>query len=511
MPTPEIIEYELDGVRTFWVETEPPTTAALMFRVGISDESIRERGITHLVEHLALSAAGHTSLAFNGRVSIRDTIFDVAGDHSEVGAFFTDLTAAISDLPVDRLETEVGILFAEDLRSAGSNFDYLLGVIYGCGGPGGLHYPEFGLRWVGKREVDSWRNSAFTRANAVLAVAGPRRLTSTLSLPSGSALVQQPLTQFVRVDQPTRVATQPAGMCLGAARPRSTALLCGVEVTRERLTQRLRLQIGASYAVSAEYVPLSRTDAYTFLGADCEAGKARMMSTEFVNTIDALLSGGPDVGEISAAVSRLSRWTTAPRDSLARGEVTRRAYAALTGDTWHPADTFSGIFEGLTPDAVREALSDTMNASCAITPEGTKGFVDRVRSTQEPVEGTRFTRVGSGAKWIGKLKKPPTAGGFDELIVGPAGVSIRNERGWVTIPAGEVAYVVSEQPGRVDIQSTDTRWISIGLGGWNRAERLREALAGAIPLHADLPRSRGDARSWRSAPIVEAPLTLPRT
>ena len=37
-----------------WAETPPPARAALMFRVGVIDETLPTSGITHLIEHLAL-------------------------------------------------------------------------------------------------------------------------------------------------------------------------------------------------------------------------------------------------------------------------------------------------------------------------------------------------------------------------------------------------------------------------------------------------------------------------
>ena len=42
---PAVHETVVDGVQTFWVDAGPPFAATLMFRVGVSDETLATRGI----------------------------------------------------------------------------------------------------------------------------------------------------------------------------------------------------------------------------------------------------------------------------------------------------------------------------------------------------------------------------------------------------------------------------------------------------------------------------------
>lgn len=50
---------EVDGVPAYWAEgDEDQRRVLLAFRVGIADEQLAWRGITHLVEHLTMHAAG---------------------------------------------------------------------------------------------------------------------------------------------------------------------------------------------------------------------------------------------------------------------------------------------------------------------------------------------------------------------------------------------------------------------------------------------------------------------
>ncbi len=53
-----ITETEVCGIRTLIAPADGPLTAGLVFRVGCADEPLSRRGLTHLVEHLALHRQG---------------------------------------------------------------------------------------------------------------------------------------------------------------------------------------------------------------------------------------------------------------------------------------------------------------------------------------------------------------------------------------------------------------------------------------------------------------------
>jgi len=56
-----------DGVPVVWSALDGPVHARLTFRVGTCDEALTQRGITHIVEHLALSGLGSQAYQYNGR------------------------------------------------------------------------------------------------------------------------------------------------------------------------------------------------------------------------------------------------------------------------------------------------------------------------------------------------------------------------------------------------------------------------------------------------------------
>src|SRR5206468_11791453 len=99
----EPIRTEVDGIPLLWVEDEKPLKAALMFRVGRADETLRTCGITHIVEHLAASTVGKRPHPYNAFVDGTRTVFWTAGRADEVGRFLADICNALSAPPLERL------------------------------------------------------------------------------------------------------------------------------------------------------------------------------------------------------------------------------------------------------------------------------------------------------------------------------------------------------------------------------------------------------------------------
>src|SRR6476620_3926655 len=82
----------VDGVPVYWTDaTTAPPTIALIFRVGFVYEAFGHRGVTHLVEHLALNGLRGAPYSFNGYVTSTTTVFTASGNAEDVVAFVRDL------------------------------------------------------------------------------------------------------------------------------------------------------------------------------------------------------------------------------------------------------------------------------------------------------------------------------------------------------------------------------------------------------------------------------------
>src|SRR5438034_9740000 len=94
---------EVDGVPVFTLSVPGPLRAMLAFRVGVVDETLPTRGITHLTEHLAMfrlmeSGARHRQEHINARVEPMRTRFFATGTPEEILAFLRDVCAGLANL-----------------------------------------------------------------------------------------------------------------------------------------------------------------------------------------------------------------------------------------------------------------------------------------------------------------------------------------------------------------------------------------------------------------------------
>jgi zinc protease len=139
---------DLGGLPLFFEEGPEPAMASLVFRVGVCDEEPTQRGITHIVEHLALFSLGRPEHPYNGFVDLLQCTFFAHGTQQELEAFLSEVSNAIGDLPLDRLDAEKRVLQQEAAADAGDVVSQLLAHRFGNRGFGASNVQELGLRWL---------------------------------------------------------------------------------------------------------------------------------------------------------------------------------------------------------------------------------------------------------------------------------------------------------------------------------------------------------------------------
>ena len=194
---------DVDGVAAVCAGAEEiagPLRAVLTFGSGFVDESLRNHGISHVVEHLALHGNDQQpALLFNGSAESMTTNFSVAGTPDQVADFFAFVTRRLADLPLDRLEDELRVLQVKARGRGTSACGGDLEERFGPRGAGLLAWPELGLRTVGRDEVASWSRDRFTASNAVLSCSGPLpRGLSLAGLPAGEPVLPRSAPSSVR-------------------------------------------------------------------------------------------------------------------------------------------------------------------------------------------------------------------------------------------------------------------------------------------------------------------------
>ncbi len=388
---------EVDGVPVFAAPRPERVTAALVFGVGVRDESYATLGITHLVEHLVMGALPKSHLECNAMVDVEATTFMATGRPDRVAGFLAGVCAALADPPTDRIGLETGVLEAENCPGAHPTAAVLWGARFRLSGPGltvaGGGIPGHLTEDQVRTHVRRW----FVRRNAALLWHGPVPEGLRLPLPDGP--------RPVRVVPPARPQTGPVwttgrtagvGLLVRSPLPTDPALDLALDVLEERIRDVARPQRGLSYSV--ESIALGVGDgreAAVLVDAreGQEAEVARLLWTEYRR----LAERGPTWAEVAHAVEGCVESAAGGDDAVA-AELGRAVLDELSG---RPARTSAELLEAwaaVTPESVAAALGATLPTAVLAAPDGVElpglgGGIDRrPLCDRAPVlpAGTRF-------------------------------------------------------------------------------------------------------------------------
>lgn len=188
----------LCGIKTVW--TEPSSaegediTGCMYFRVGITDETLPLRGITHLIEHLSMFHQPLGTPHMNASVSLAHTEFHLQGSPERVCKFLHDVSHAIHHLPADRLELEKQVLSAESADRTSPAAFTMLKERFGLTTYGLAATREVGVPSLTAEQLRWWASRYFTRENCVLVFDGPPPPGLDVQLPSGEFIPAPPAT-----------------------------------------------------------------------------------------------------------------------------------------------------------------------------------------------------------------------------------------------------------------------------------------------------------------------------
>jgi zinc protease len=388
----------VDGVPVVHIGAPGPVRAGLAFRVGSADETLPQRGLTHLVEHLALHGQLGVAEHRNGVTGGSVTQFTVSGSEQQVVTFLNHVCAALRELPVERLEAERSILRVEAQGRQGSADDRILQVRYGASGLARGTYWEFGAEIATADEVIDWARRWFVTGNAVAWV-------TTDHLPEGLGLRLPEGERKVFVASPSILTVSPVwiegsngGALVEAMVDRSTAAALFTEVMAKSLFRQLRLERGYSYSAGATYEPLDSDRARVVVFADANSDATEDMVDALADALSELRDGQFDPNDVADAREQgretHRHWTAAPASLL--GAATR-GYL-LGGPPWHPDDFLAereAVSEADLAAVAREFWNDAIWQTPA-APERAEGVVAAPRSSHSPVKGLSYFHALTG-------------------------------------------------------------------------------------------------------------------
>ncbi|BCY05624.1 pitrilysin family protein [Actinoplanes sp. L3-i22] len=386
---------DVDGVPTLLAPTTGPMHAGLAFRVGLADEPLARRGITHLVEHLALHSFGMADYHYNGATGVEHTYFHMRGAEADIVTFLNGVCAGLQDLPMRRLEVEKEILRTEENGRGEGATDGLALWRHGARDYGMPAYPEWGLTGLTPDDLRAWVAHWFTRENAVLWIAGaevPAGLR--LTLPAGERRPAPRPSSALPV-RPAYFHGPSNVVAWNAVVPRRPAASVFTGVLERALFRSLRQESGLSYTVQTDYDPRGDGTAVLTALADALPEKQDAVLGGFVDVLAAVRAGRIDPAEVTAVVNQR-------REDLAHAEeigarLPGQAFNLLAGRPVQSAEEVLAELGAITPEDVAEVGRVAVEDGLLMTPGRTTadwaGYTAAPDSSPEAVPGTSYASL----------------------------------------------------------------------------------------------------------------------
>ena len=472
---------EIDGVPVFWADSPGPYTGGMLFRVGRIDERLHTSGITHVVEHLALPAATPTpGLDWNGWVGLTSTGFWASGEEDDVVRFLTDVVQRLQQLPLERLETEKGILRAEEASNGRGVVQVLAGMRFGAVGIGLLDWLELGLRRLDADSVSAWANERFTTGNAALWFSGPPPTNLSLALPSGPRL-PPPRYEPPPEHLPAYARWGRGGIALSLFAPRSFALGLGWRAAEQRAMRRLRYERGLIYSLSASNNPPNSEDSNIVFTAECTDANVDAVQKGLFEVLDEIAAEGPSEEERGHWLLTMETAAADPN------EAASMAYTYAEDELLDIArtnETMLAEMRAVTNSDAATALREAMESALLLIPEEDaeappppfKEFESAAPTMK--LSGKRFPLKGIK----GRLRREGCA------VIGDAGVAWQKPDGeQAGVAFDECEALLTWTDGTVQLVDANGSWFSVDSSTLRDGDELKASLERAVPADRVIP------------------------
>ena len=468
---------EVDGVRVFSGASLGRAYGAIMFRVGHSDESLPRRGITHLVEHLALHPQDRRSVDFNGYVDLTTTVFHCQADSlAQVGEFLTATCRTLTALPFDRMEKEAQVLRAEAAQRGGSVIGTALWLRFGPTAFGTVEYEELFLHQPARQLVQAHVARHFTRGNAVVILSGPPPSTLDLgSLPPGGRM-PVPISLPVEQRYPAWTFAKGSAVSITFVLPREPAVPAAMFVISSVLKHLLRETLAISYDVSATSHVLSNTHAHHVLRADCQLADADEVAARIQTELSRIIYDGCSPDDLAEYQHQRRRANGQPGIELGIAHFLANEW--LYGDESADFAALDAEAEALTVHDVQRVTRLINDTALWLVPESAPITDRRVHLVAQwsdwAVHGTRYEHRRSQAN--------DAQQDDSQLIAGHEGVTLGvPQRGYVSVSFDRLAACKRWADGARTMYGRDGFTLSIHPDDWVGGDQVVALIDRQVP------------------------------
>lgn len=473
---------EVDGVRVVWVEEPGPLHAQLLVRVGVTDEPLQLRGITHLTEHLAISAIRRPSDLINGHVEFTSCGFSVSGDESDIVRYFKAVTSALhSPQPAERIKHEARVLRAESDAREGGVLDLLTAVRYGARGPGKIGREELFLRDPEPCALTAWAEQHMTRQNTVVWLSGRPPEALRFDLPDGAGSPFPQVTPVPRLVLPGFVRHHRfvgAGFEVnGDPAAQTIALFALVHLFQERA----RFELGASYQATATSTRLDAASTFEALFADATEGHSRPVVDSLIGTIRAVAEGRHLEDVRRLFLSQLDAAWEHPGASA--GLAASNAGRLLRGAPLIDRDEWRQQLAEVDSSSISDVATRLLATATYVVPA----------DADLPAEVATFITSNDRTELPGPTETflPAVGGGPTRLDIGDGGVALDGPARTVVL-AGEAELRVQWHDGAAGVIGVHGASVVVAPQRWERGARAADLIAEVF----DCPSMTYGLRFW---------------
>jgi hypothetical protein len=463
----------VDGIPAFVADGPAPFSAGLVFGIGRRDEPFVRGGITHLVEHLTMSAVGRRVIEVNASVDLTTTEFTATGPVDEVVAFLQAVCRALSDLPTDRLAVEADVLRVEDGSAAPPAVALMLSELYGPAGPGLAAAPELGLGSITAADVRNWVARWFCRQNAALWTSASVPDELTLMLPGGPRPVRarvEPLPLATPAWAPSPLECR---ITLGARLPAELPSGALLEVLRVRVEDEFRHRRGIAYAVEVDRFSVAPEETVVVLTTDVLAGQEQLAARLLWRAVEDLAATGPRLAELDREKTMTAIALDDPRSAVE--EARAHAQAAVAGVAVRPSAQVREETAALGVEDLRQTASALRDAALLTIPEPAEPpSADLARVPEwsaDLVAGTEY-----------RPARRALAPRGARLVVGQDGVSLAlGDDQQVTVRWADAVGLVRDEADGVQVYGRDGFVARLAADDWRDGRHALEAVLAAVP------------------------------
>ena len=470
VPSPQVRQILCNGLPVFQVDRPGLTQAGLIFRVGQADESVTTRGISHLVEHLALSSVD-SSLLHNGTVGQTATTFLARGTPDEVAVILRTVCSNLASLPVGRTELESRVLRTEAAQRKAGPPAHLANLRFGYQAYGLSVLREYFLDSPKTDLVQKWSVEKFNKANCAMWVAGELPADMELPLPDGTRSGMSVAPQIPYLSLPAGGTLTRDVVVVDYFSPRTSASTVNAGILAKCLHDDVRLSKGLSYEIGGNREAHSADLAENTIWMTTLTDHAGQGCDAFLSILQRLASAGPTEEELAANLQAYMRSRADP--DAAAHSVAYAANAVLEGRAFQTQEELLDERRLVTVESCAEELRSCLNTAIFATPRfigGRPAWLNQYPSTRSPVSGETYRPVKS--KPWGKTKT---------LVAGPAGISfVPMEGDGATVQWSECVGLVAMKDGRRVVLGRDGFSVSVAPTEWRRGTQLTQVIDRAV-------------------------------